>query len=31
MQPRCRPMEELDQGKGKQFDSAEELFEDLSL
>ena len=24
-------MEELDQGKGKQFDSAEELFEDLSL
>ena len=24
-------MEELEQGKGKQFDSAEELFEDLGL
>lgn len=26
-----RAMEELEQGKGKQFDSAEELFEDLGI
>ena len=26
-----RAMEELEQGKGKQFDSAEELYEDLGI